>query len=164
MTKKKKHDLDLLNIIQIVMLVILIIYIGFLLSNQGDSDTPFNLVSEQTEKAFDLSKVKKGDAKDLKRYYGLNEKDYEQVLFYRAESAMDAEELLIVKVKSKEQTEGVESAMSGRVKTQISSFEGYGIEQTELLKNAIIEIRGSYVFLAVSPDAVQVHKAFRDSL
>lgn len=164
MTEKKRPDLDFLNIMQIVMLAVLIGYIGFLLASQGESKTPFQTVAKQVENVFDLSKVKQGDAKDLKRYYGLNEKDYENVLFYRAESAMDADELLIVKVKNKEQTEGVESAMNKRIDTQISSFEGYGIEQTELLKNAIVEIRGNFVFLAVSPDAVQAHKAFRDSL
>lgn len=161
---KKRADIDFLNIVQIVMLVILMVYIGFLLSSQGESKTPFQTVSKQVEKAFDLSKVKQGNAKDLKRYYGLNEKDYENVLFYCAESAMDAEELLLIKVKKKEQTESVEKAMNERIETQTSSFEGYGIEQTELLKNAIVEIRGNYVFLVVSQDPAKVHKAFRDSL
>lgn len=66
---------------------------------------------------------------------------------------MEVDELLVVKMKSTDQTETVESAVEKRVEQQKESFEGYGAEQTALLSNHVLEIKGQYVFFGVSKNA-----------
>ena len=58
----------------------------------------------------------------------------------------------------------VEAAVEGRLSTQKKSFEGYGVEQTKLLKSAIEESKGYYVLLAVSKEADRIDTAFKKSI
>ena len=51
-----------------------------------------------------------------------------------------------------------------RIDRQIKTFEGYGAEQTKLLKDAVLEARGKFVFFAVSSKADELEKVFRESL
>lgn len=46
-----------------------------------------------------LSGMKKGDGKALKRYYGLNINDFKEALIYVPANYMDVSEILIIKVK-----------------------------------------------------------------
>ena len=78
---------------------------------------------------------------------------------------MGAEELLIVKLTSVDQAEAVRSAIDARLQTQKNTFDGYGVEQTDLLTNhAAVEVRGNYVLFVVSRTADQVRQAFLDAL
>ena len=77
---------------------------------------------------------------------------------------MDAEELLIVKLKDTSQAEAVETAINKRLETQKNSFEGYGIEQYDLLEKHVLDVQGNYILYVVHTDAAKADQAFRDSL
>ena len=47
---------------------------------------------------------------------------------------------------------------------QIQSFQGYGEEQTKLLKDAVVLKKGSLFLMAVSPEAGEIRKAFMEAL
>ena len=64
---------------------------------------------------------------------------------------MDADELLVVKMKDEQQASAVEQAILQRQASQKASFEGYGAQQTALLNGYVLEIKGRYAFYAVSP-------------
>ena len=51
--------------------------------------------------------LQKSDKKMLKRLYGLNSSDYEEVSLYISKSTMEVNEVLIVKVKDKNQIESI---------------------------------------------------------
>ena len=86
------------------------------------------------------------------------------MVLYLPSDVMGAEELLLVRVKNESQTESVRSAAQERLDTQTESFEGYGAEQTKLLKSAVLETRGSYVIMVVGKDADKAFTAFKKSL
>ena len=54
--------------------------------------------------------------------------------------------------------------MEARLAAQRSSFDGYGVEQMELLSRCVVEIRGNYVLFVVGADAQTVRQAFLDAL
>ncbi|MBC5786842.1 MULTISPECIES: DUF4358 domain-containing protein [Clostridiaceae] len=113
------------------------------------------------EKVFELTK---GTANDLRRYYGLNEEDYDGCILYRSISPMDVDELLIVKMKDSSQKETLETAVENRLETQKKSFEGYGVEQTALLSDAVFEFKGDYAFFGVSGSVQDWEKEFLSSI
>lgn len=160
MTKKKKSRPDVLKIIRCGIVLILIIYIGMLMLIKGDSGTPFETAASTVEKAADTEKMTKADDRDLKRLYGLNAKDYEDVVLYYTKETMGVEELLLVRTGTDDETEAIENAILQRKKIQMDNFEGYGAEQVQLLKSSIIKIRGNYILFVVSPEADKVEKAF----
>ena len=55
-------------------------------------------------------------------------------------------------------------AAQKRLDTQKESFEGYGVEQTKLLNDAVLENKGDYVILIVSEKAQAGDEAFKKSL
>ena len=77
---------------------------------------------------------------------------------------MSVNEVLVVKVKDESQIEDIEKAVQTRLDTQKKSFEGYGVEQTKLLRSAVVESKGSYTILVVSKDADKIDEAFRKSI
>lgn len=164
MTQKGKRNWDVLNLIRYGLLTVLVIYIIMLIVSKGASNASFESVSESVEKAADISGMTKGSARDLKRYYGLNQKDYEDVLFYYTNQTMGVEEMLIVKLTSEEDARTVEDAVKARLEEQLVNFDGYGARQVQLLKSASQKTRGNYVFFAVSPNAGKLEKAFVKSL
>ena len=79
----------------------------------------------------------KGSERELKRYYKLNAKDFEDVMLYYTNQTMGVEELLLVKAKSEADVRMVEDAVKERLDIQINNFEGYGAGQVKLLKSAV---------------------------
>ena len=114
--------------------------------------------------AVSVKGMKKGTAQDLKKYYGLNAGDYDGMMLYIPDDVMSVNEILVVKVKDESQVESVETAAEERLAAQKESFEGYGVEQTRLLRSAIEESKGYYVLLAVSKDADSIEAAFKKSI
>ena len=85
-------------------------------------------------------------------------------MLYIPDDVMSVNEILVVRVKDESQVESVETAVQDRLATQKKSFEGYGVEQTKLLRSAIEESKGYYVLLAVSEDADSIEAAFKKSI
>lgn len=159
----KKVKLDIINILKYGMLLVIIVYVVILLAAQG-GDAPAETVKNNVLAVTGTDGMKEADVQDFKRCYGLNANDYEEVLLYLPKDVMGVDELLIVRVKGEGQTETVKEAAEERLDTQTESFEGYGAEQTKLLKSAVLEERGSYVFMAVGEDADEAYAAFKKSL
>lgn len=156
-----------IQIIGAIRIVMVLLLIGFIISLQsGDkiSDANIDDVEQAVIAQLDMSAVQKSTNINLKKFYGLNAADYEGVVFYSPVTNMDAEELLIVKLKDTSQAEAVETAINKRLETQMNTFEGYGVEQYALLENHVLDVRGNYILYVVHTDAAKADQVFRDSL
>lgn len=129
------------------------------------SDADPNAVREAVTARMDLSNVLEADNQMIRRLYGLDIAAYEGCILYYPATNMGAEELLIVKLADLEQAQTVQSAIEKRLQTQKNTFDGYGVEQYDLLTNhAVVEVRGNYVLFAVGQTSDQVRQAFLDAL
>jgi hypothetical protein len=108
--------------------------------------------------------MQKGDGKALKRYFGLNINDFEEIVIYTPSNYMDVSEILIVKARDAAQLDLVEEAVDNRVANQIQSFGSYGPEQVALLEDYEIKIIGNTLFYCVSPDAPALKDTFVKSM
>lgn len=114
---------------------------------------------------LDMTNMLQGDNKMIKRFYGLDPAAYEACILYYPTTNMMAEELLIVKLADVSQQETVRAAVEARIATQKNTFEGYGVEQFEMLSNnAVVEVRGNYILFVVSASSADAQKAFLDAL
>lgn len=160
----KNGKIDLINILKYLMVLVLVMYVVFLISREGSSDVPVDTIEKNITKVMKTKGMSKGSAQDLKKYYGLNANDYDGVMLYIPNDVMSVNEVLVVKVKDESQIEDIEKAVQTRLDTQKKSFEGYGVEQTQLLRSAVVESKGSYTILVVSKDADKIDEAFRKSI
>ncbi|MBU4439847.1 MAG: DUF4358 domain-containing protein, partial [Firmicutes bacterium] len=111
-----------------------------------------------------LNGMEKSDGKALKRYYGLNLNDFEEVLIYVPANYMDVSELLVIKAKDPAQLDLIEEAVDTRNAMQLESFGGYGPAQVALLDNYEFKIIGNTLFYCVSPDASVLKDTFIKSM
>lgn len=65
---------------------------------------------------------------------------------------MDVEEITIFKEENKEQQELIVKKIKEYIDRKITTFEGYGPSQVQLLKNAIVEVKDDYIFCIILDD------------
>lgn len=150
--------------IRIGMVVILLAFIILLQIGNKNSNSTLNAVTDSVIKSIKVDGMEESSNRLFKKFYGLNANDYEGVTLYVPITNMNAEELLIIKLKDRFQAESVTKAINSRLETQKSSFEGYGIEQFDLLENHILDVQGNFILYIVHPDAAKADQAFRNSL
>ena len=118
-------------------------------------------VAEAVVETIDMENMLEADNQLIKRFYGLDPSSFEGCILYYPTTNMMAEEVLIVKLKDMSQQAQVRAAIEKRIETQKTTFEGYGVEQFELLtNNAVIEVRGNFILFIVNADSAEAQKAF----
>ena len=118
-------------------------------------------VAEAVVETIDMENMLEADNQLIKRFYGLDPASFEGCILYYPTTNMMAEEVLIVKLKDMSQQAQVRAAIEKRIETQKTTFEGYGVEQFELLENnAVIEVRGNFILFVVNANSAEAQKAF----
>ena len=118
-------------------------------------------VADAVVETIDMENMLEADNQLIKRFYGLDPASFEGCILYYPTTNMMAEEVLIVKLKDMSQQAQVRAAIEKRIETQKTTFEGYGVEQFELLtNNAVIEVRGNFILFIVNADSAEAQKAF----
>lgn len=159
-----KKSVSVLTIIRIAMVAaLLIFFIVFQVGNKT-SNASLESVSENVVGTLDLEGMQESNNRMFQKFYGLDAEDYEGVTLYSPASNMDAQELLIVKLKDSSQAEAVTEAINSRLETQMNSFEGYGIEQYAMLEDHVLDVQGNFILYVVHPNAGAADEAFRNSL
>ena len=98
------------------------------------------------------------------RLYGIDPDDYDGFLLYYPSTNMGAEELLLLKLADDSQREDAAAALEARLAAQKTGFDGYGAEQTALLADSVLEVRGNYLLFCVAENADEVRRAFLAAL
>lgn len=152
------------GLVKYILVGLLVCFVCVLLISGGDSSVSVDDVEQAILKDVSVEGLEKADEKTFKKIYGLNVNDYEGVMLYTSTSTMGVDEILVVKMKDNAQAGDLQASIEKRVETQLNNFDGYGVEQCQLLDDCIIKVKGNYVFFAVSPDATAIQKAFLNSL
>lgn len=141
--------------------------VGFLYTQtmqNRQSSASFDTVSSAVLQALDLTDMQEADAQMVRRLYGFAPSEMDGCLLYYPATNMGARELLIVKLSDLSQQTSVSDAIQARRQTQMKSFEGYGVEQYDLLSNAALEIQGNYILFVVHENAAAAAQAFLKAL
>ena len=145
----------------LLALILLIVMFG---GNSPSSANAEDVAAAVTE-TIDMTNMLKAENQMVKRLYGLDPAAFESCILYYPTTNMMAEEVLIVKLSDMSQQDMVRAAAEKRLATQKTTFEGYGVEQFDLLSNhSIIEVRGNYVLFVVNKNCDAALKAFRKAL
>ena len=152
--------LPLFTVLKLVCTAVLLILILRQFGGMRMSSTPFETVRDDVLAAADLTPMQEGDNQMLRRLYGLDPSEYEGCLLYYPATSMGAEELLVLRLRGREQQETAAAAVQARKEEQMGVFEGYAVEPYEMLEKSVIEIRGNYILFVSAADPEAVRKAF----
>ncbi|MFR1990105.1 MAG: DUF4358 domain-containing protein [Oscillospiraceae bacterium] len=128
------------------------------------SSASFDAVSSAVLQSIDLTDMQEADAQMVRRLYGFAPSEMDGCLLYYPATNMGARELLLVKLSDLSQQTSVSDAIQARRQTQMKSFEGYGVEQYDLLSNSVVEIQGNYILFVVHENAAAAARAFLKAL
>ena len=136
----------------------------FVFLRNSESLVPAQEVFDKVSATVESEKMELSTDRYFKKYYGLNAADYDGVLYYAPVSNMDAEELLIVKLKSTDQAEELTEAILKRQAGKEQSFEGYAPEQYALAQDYILDVKGNYILFVIDPNAEMIDSVFAGAL
>lgn len=162
--ENRKNRPGVPEIVKYIVFVLIIIYVVLLLLFASGSSKPFEEVSAAVSGSLDTETLTQMDDRMLKRNFGLNSADYDGVMYYASASSMSVEEVLLIRVKSRDQIQQISEAIDERIDARMDAFEGYAPDQVRLLEDAQQSVRGKYVFFAVSSRAMEYRNAFDTSL
>ena len=160
-----KEKLSVFEIARWTVVLIALVYLFSMFGGNTVSSAKAEEVVAAVTETMDMSKMLEADNQMVKRLYGLDPASFESCILYYPNTNMMAEELLIVKLTDMSQQETVRAAVEARLTTQKNTFEGYGVEQFDLLTNySVIEVKGNYVLFVVGKTCADAHKAFLGAL
>ena len=160
-----KEKLSVFEIARWTVVLVALVYLFSMFGGNVASSAKAEDVAAAVTETIDMSKMLEADNQMVKRLYGLDPSAFESCILYYPNTNMMAEELLIVKLSDMSQQEMVRAAVEARLATQKNTFEGYGVEQFDLLINySVIEVKGNYVLFVVGKTCADAHKAFLGAL
>lgn len=95
---------------------------------------------------------KQGEAA-LNNYYYIDPTTLENYAIYMADYATgNADEIAMFQVKESDQVTVVKSLINDRIKDLKVRYEDYKPEEMTKLDSAVVEEKGNYIFVVISPD------------
>ena len=142
-----------------------LVYLFSMFGGNTASSAKAEDVTAAVTDVLDMSNMVQAENQMIKRLYGIDPASFESCILYYPTTNMGAEELLIVKLTDMSQQDSVRAAAEKRLATQKTTFEGYGVEQFDLLTNhSILEVRGNYILSVVHNSCDDALKAFLKAL
>lgn len=115
------------------------------------------------KKDTDLSSMNEGNKSKLRKTYGISYRKLEEFAFYSPKTNMEANEILILKLKDQQDMESIKEQVEERIEKQANTFKDYAPKQYELLESHILDIKGNYLILVVSKNADKIMKDINNS-
>lgn len=160
-----KSKLSVYEIARWAVVLLALVYLVSMFGGNTASSADAADVAAAVVQTIDMTNMVEAENQMVKRLYGLDPAAFESCILYYPTTNMMAEELLIVKLSDMSQQEQVRAAAEARLATQKTTFEGYGVEQFDMLTNdSIIEVRGNFVLFVVNPNCEEARKAFLGAL
>ena len=148
--------------LQAISLIALLFCVWLLTREKEYQEIDVNAVAQNLVELMPDTVVSETDMV-VKERFGLEANAFNALVYYGPDSNMDAAELLLVDLKDTSQKETVEEAIQKRINYQKSCFEGYGVDQMELINNAMTITYGHYMLFIVSKDSSLAREAFADA-
>ena len=161
---KTGHQFDIYSSGKFVVVALILAYIICLFIFTSGSTKSFEEVAGPVDGMVNKRRMVKAEERDVKKLYGLNISDYEGVLCYVAKNNLSAEEVMVVKVKDADQIKDVKDAIYKRIDKRKEDFKGYAPEEEKYIDDAIVSVRGKFVFMAIGPDGEQQKDTFDKKL
>ena len=137
----------------------LVIFMAVLIWSQHYPDVPAEQIALGLTEQPGIAEMRTEDAAGLRRYYSIDSAETEGFVFFRSNSIMSADELLVVRAKDHEEALLYLENARKRLGELTENFENYGAEEMTKIDSAICEVRGKYLIFAVSDNASDWEKA-----
>ncbi|QOS98685.1 DUF4358 domain-containing protein [Brevibacterium sp. JNUCC-42] len=150
-----------------VLLACTILFCAMTGCSSGGEDTSIHTaieVGEHIKQAVNLEKMKQGDMDKLQKLYHIAPEEVEDFILFTSSSNVEADELLVLKVKDLNQVDVVKENVQKRIEAQTLKFRDYRPEEYHLVEKHVWKVKGQFVLFLVSKEADQIERAFEEAL
>ena len=149
-------------LVKAVFLIVLAIFLVFVYWTESAKDVPMANIEKKLLKNKYVKEMQVQTPRELERYMQISASDYDGFFYARSVNNLAVDEVLVIKVKSREQLNHLKDAVDNRLKQQTTNYQGYAPKQVSMLKNAKTFTKGNYIFYCVSKKPDSISEDFTD--
>jgi len=154
----------MLDVCKYSLLLLVLLYLIFIVIPTGGSARVFEEVSEPIAIRVREEGLEPVSPQGFQQAYGIHRDDLEGVMLYVNGFRFSAEEVLLIQVSSLNQVDEVRDKIEQRIAKRLQEFGNHLPEQVAFLEEARIVVRGTYIFLAIGPNAEEFITIFLNNL
>ena len=137
-------------LVRLALILVLFLFLRGIYASGSARDVDMADIRSAMLQNTDMGKMKECNDRKLMQFMGINYENYDSYLYYKSKESLGVDEVLVVKVRSAADLDGLKDAAENRVQSQEKAFDGYGTNQMKLLANAVIATKGNYLFYCVA--------------
>ena len=149
-------------LVKAVFLIVLAVFLIFVYWTESAKDVPMANIEKKLLKNKYVKEMQVQTPRELERYMQISASDYDGFFYARSVNNLAVDEVLVIKVKSREQLNHLKDAVDNRLKQQTTNYQGYAPKQVSMLKNAQSFTKGNYIFYCVSKKPDSISEDFTD--
>lgn len=152
-------------ICEILCVLALTGFIWFLCTTRaGGTQKSIDEVSSPVETCLAQDQMIKKTHADAYQAFGIDVSDTEGLSYFANENVMDVSEMLIIKLKDKDDAKAYKEAIETRIEERKNLYKDYAPEQYALLCDSIVNISGNTVFYCTAKNADELYEAYKKAL
>lgn len=97
-------------------------------------------------------------------FYGIEEADYDQAIFYQSYDSMLADEVVLISAVDDAAASRVEEMLNARLEAKAEEAKGYSPEQFAIIEKCSVVREGEFVALIVSPEKDTLVEIFKNGI
>ena len=111
----------------------------------------------------DISNMVESDSDKLEKLYDIDIDKVDNFKLYTAKTNIEANELLILKVKNEEDIGDIKEDINDRIESQTNSFKDYLPDEYFLIEKHVLKSNGNYIIFIISEEAEKIESLFDKS-
>lgn len=132
-------------------------------SKEGGKQPSIQNIVEEINNKVDISTMKEGDNDKLQKLYDIDDDKLEDFVLYTAPTNIEADEILILKVKDEKDLNNIKDKISKRVEEQSDSFKDYLPDEYYLIEKHILKEHDKYIIFVISEHSEEIENIFDKS-
>lgn len=150
---------------EIICTAVLITFIvALLITQSGGTKKSLSEVSSAPLSTLGVKKMTEKTTAQAAQTFGFDADKTEECVYYSCDDIMNVSEILIVKVKDKNDIKDFEKSVGARVDAQENLFRNYAPSQYALLKSSVIKSSGNMLFYCTAKNSREVYQAYKKAL
>ena len=147
----------------VIMVIILTLLTGCSSKDTTSKEPSIDEIDQNINDDVDISNMVESDSDKLEKLYDIDIDKVENFKLYTAKTNIEANELLILKVKNEEDIGDIKEDINDRIESQTNSFKDYLPDEYFLIEKHVLKSNGNYIIFIISEEAEKIESLFDKS-
>lgn len=107
-----------------------------------------------------LEQMRDATEDEISFLYDFGDSEYDEIVLSISGNSVSADQITIVKAKSKNDTDDIKTVIEEQLETKQSTFDGYAPEEYAKYENNDVKVNGKYVFVTICSDNDKAENIF----